>query len=135
MFEGAGSISELNLKARDITNLRMARHAGAAAYLVADIDKGGVFGSVYGTLALLESTEKACTKGIIINKLRRDARLFEDGRWQLAELTGVPVVGVLLYFCGIFVEEEDSVALVRKQRGPRPGAGGGGAAGPHVEFY
>ncbi len=119
VLEGAGSISELNLKRRDITNLRMARHAAAATYLIADIDRGGVFGSVYGTLALLEPEEKACIKGII-NKFRGDARLFEDGRQQLAELTGVPVVGVLPYFRDIFVEEEDSVALARKLRGTGP---------------
>ena len=121
VLEGAGSISELNLKRRDITNLRMAQHAGAATYLIADIDRGGVFGSVYGTLALLEPAEKACIKGIIINKFRGDARLFEDGRQQLAELTGVPVVGVLPYFRDIFLEEEDSVALARKQRGAAAG--------------
>jgi adenosylcobyric acid synthase len=118
VLEGAGSISELNLKRRDITNLRMAQHAGAATYLIADIDRGGVFGSVYGTLALLEPAEKACIRGIIINKFRGDARLFEDGRQQLAALTGVPVVGVLPYFRDIFLEEEDSVALARKQRSP-----------------
>jgi len=120
VLEGAGSISELNLKRRDITNLRMARHAGAATYLIADIDRGGVFGSVYGTLALLEPAEKDCIKGIIINKFRGDARLFEDGRRQLADLTGVPVVGVLPYFRDIFVEEEDSVALARKPRAAGP---------------
>lgn len=120
VLEGAGSISELNLKRRDITNLRMAQHAGAATYLIADIDRGGVFGSVFGTLALLEPAEKACIKGILINKFRGDARLFEDGRQQLADLTGVPVVGVLPYFRDIFLEEEDSVALARKQRGPAP---------------
>lgn len=120
VLEGAGSISELNLKRRDITNLRMAQHAGAATYLIADIDKGGVFGSVFGTLALLEPEEKACIKGIIINKFRGDARLFEDGRQQLEQLTGVPVVGVLPYFRDIFIEEEDSVALTRKQRPAGP---------------
>ncbi|WP_324673819.1 cobyric acid synthase [Hymenobacter sp. GOD-10R] len=118
VLEGAGSISELNLKKRDITNLRMARHAGAATYLIADIDKGGVFGSVYGTLALLEPEEKACIKGVIINKFRGDARLFDDGRQQLQDLTGVPVVGVLPYFRDIFLEEEDSVTLARKQMSP-----------------
>jgi adenosylcobyric acid synthase len=120
VLEGAGSISELNLKRRDITNLRMAQHAGAATYLIADIDRGGVFGSVYGTLALLEPEEKACIKGIIINKFRGDARLFKDGRAQLTALTGVPVVGVLPYFRDIFLEQEDSVAIARKQRGPAP---------------
>ena len=116
VLEGAGSISELNLKRRDITNLRMARHAGAATYLIADIDRGGVFGSVYGSLALLEPEEKACIKGIIINKFRGDARLFADGRQQLEALTGMPVVGVLPYFRDIFMEEEDSVALAYKRR-------------------
>ena len=120
VLEGAGSISELNLKRRDITNLRMAQHAGAATYLIADIDKGGVFGSVYGTLALLEPAEKACIKGILINKFRGDARLFADGRQQLEDLTGVPVVGVLPYFRDIFVEEEDSVVLAYKRRRAGP---------------
>jgi len=122
VLEGAGSISELNLKHRDITNLRMAQHAGAATYLIADIDRGGVFGSVYGTLALLEPAEKACIEGILINKFRGDARLFADGRQQLQDLTGVPVVGVLPYFRDIYLEEEDSVALARKQ--VRPEAAG-----------
>ncbi len=116
VMEGAGSISELNLKHRDITNLRMAAHAGAATYLVADIDKGGVFGSVYGTIALLTPEECACMKGIIINKFRGDARLFEDGKQMLEELTGLPVVGVLPYFRDIYIEQEDSVSLELKYR-------------------
>lgn len=116
VMEGAGSISELNLKHRDITNLRMAAHAGAAAYLIADIDKGGVFGSVYGTIALLTPEERACMKGIIINKFRGDGRLFEDGKRMLEELTGLPVVGVLPYFSDIYIEQEDSVSLELKYR-------------------
>ncbi len=114
VMEGAGSISELNLKHRDITNLRMAAHAGAATYLIADIDKGGVFGSVYGTIALLTPEERACMKGIIINKFRGDGRLFEDGKRMLEELTGLPVAGVLPYFRDIHIEQEDSVALELK---------------------
>ena len=116
VMEGAGSISELNLKHRDITNLRMAAYAGAATYLVADIDRGGVFGSVYGTIALLTKEERACIKGIIINKFRGDSQLFEDGRRMLEELTGVPVVGVLPYFRDIHIEQEDSVSLDSKYR-------------------
>ncbi|WP_025761434.1 cobyric acid synthase [Dyadobacter tibetensis] len=116
VMEGAGSISELNLKHRDITNMRMAIHAGAATYLVADIDKGGVFGSVYGTIALLTPEERACMKGIIINKFRGDARLFIDGRRILEDLTGLPVVGVIPYFSNIYIEQEDSVALESKFR-------------------
>lgn len=116
VMEGAGSISELNLKHRDITNLRMAAHAGAAAYLVADIDKGGVFGSVYGTITLLTPEERACMKGIIINKFRGDGRLFEEGKRMLEELTGLPVVGILPYFRDIHIEQEDSVSLELKYR-------------------
>ncbi|WP_353721194.1 cobyric acid synthase [Dyadobacter sp. 676] len=116
VMEGAGSISELNLKHRDITNLRMAAHARAATYLVADIDKGGVFGSVYGTIALLTEEERACMRGIIINKFRGDGRLFEDGKRMLEDLTGLPVVGILPYFRDIHIEQEDSVSLELKHR-------------------
>jgi adenosylcobyric acid synthase len=122
ILEGAGSISELNLRARDITNMRMALHAGADVYLIADIDRGGVFGSVYGTLALLPPEEKALVCGIVINKFRGDARLFVDGRRQLEELTGVPVVGVLPYYRDIHIEEEDSVVLRQKHAAHKPGA-------------
>lgn len=116
VMEGAGSISELNLKHRDITNLRMAVHAGAATYLVGDIDKGGVFASVYGSIALLTEEEKACMKGIIINKFRGESRLFEDGKRMLEDLTGLPVVGILPYFRDIHIEQEDSVSLESKFR-------------------
>lgn len=114
VLEGAGSISELNLRDRDITNMRMAEKAGAATYLVADIDRGGVFGSVYGTIALLKPEERALMKGIIINKFRGDASLFEEGRGLLKELTGIPVVGIIPWFRDIKIEEEDSVALDMK---------------------
>ncbi len=114
VMEGAGSISELNLKSRDITNMRLAQHAGAATYLISDIDRGGVFGSLYGTMALLSPPERACIKGIIINKFRGDSRLFEDGRKMIEELCGVPVIGVLPYFRDIRIEEEDSVSLKQK---------------------
>ncbi|PSL45469.1 adenosylcobyric acid synthase (glutamine-hydrolysing) [Chitinophaga niastensis] len=116
VMEGAGSISELNLRHRDITNMRIALHADAAVYLIADIDRGGIFGSVYGTIALLPPEEKALIKGIIINKFRGDSRLFEEGRKQLESLTGVPVTGVLPYYHDIHIEEEDSVALSLKHK-------------------
>jgi adenosylcobyric acid synthase len=111
VMEGAGSISELNLKHRDVTNMRMAIEAGAAAYLVADIDRGGVFASCYGTMALLEPEEKQHIKGIIINKFRGDPHLFKEGKQLLEELCQVPVIGVVPFFRDIFIEEEDSVAL------------------------
>lgn len=116
VMEGAGSISELNLRHRDITNMRIALHAQAAVYLVADIDRGGVFGSVYGTIALLPPEEKALVKGIIINKFRGDSRLFTDGQRMLEDLTGVPVTGVLPYFRDIHIEEEDALGLESKFR-------------------
>lgn len=116
VLEGAGSISEINLRDRDITNMRMALATGAATYLVADINKGGVFASVYGTMQLLPDEERAAIKGIIINKFRGDAALFEDGKKQLEELTGKPVVGILPYFSDIYIDDEDSVSLDRKHR-------------------
>ena len=121
VLEGAGSISELNLRDRDITNMRMAEQAGAATYLIADIDRGGVFGSVYGTIALLKPEERALMKGVIINKFRGDASLFEEGRKILEELTGLPVVGVIPWFRDIKIEEEDSVALDMKNNSYRDG--------------
>lgn len=114
VLEGAGSISELNLRDRDITNMRMAEQAGAATYLIADIDRGGVFGSVYGTIELLKPEERALMKGIIINKFRGDISLFEEGKEILQKLTGIPVVGIIPYFRDIKIEEEDSVALDMK---------------------
>lgn len=121
VLEGAGSISELNLRDRDITNMRMAIQAGASTYLVADIDRGGVFGSVYGTIELLKPEERALISGIIINKFRGDASLFEKGRQMIQELTGIPVVGIIPWFRDIKIEEEDSVALEMKQNTYRDG--------------
>ncbi|MDR0429302.1 MAG: cobyric acid synthase [Tannerellaceae bacterium] len=114
VMEGAGSISEINLRDRDITNMRMALAAGADVYLIADIDRGGVFGSVYGTIELLPPEERKLVKGIIINKFRGDISLFEEGKKILEKLTGIPVVGVIPYFRDIKIEEEDSVVLDMK---------------------
>ncbi|ACF13739.1 cobyric acid synthase CobQ [Chloroherpeton thalassium ATCC 35110] len=121
VMEGAGSISELNIKQRDITNMRMALHAGAATYLVSDIERGGVFGSVYGTIALLPEEERKLMKGIIINKFRGDSRLFHEGRKILEDLTQVPVVGVLPYIRDLQIDEEDSVALQKRHTSHQPG--------------
>jgi adenosylcobyric acid synthase len=114
VMEGAGSISELNLKSRDITNMRMAKEAEAATYLVTDIERGGIFASLYGTIALLDEDERKLIKGIIINKFRGDMGLFDEGKKKIEELCGVPVVGILPYFKDIVIEEEDSVALTQK---------------------
>jgi adenosylcobyric acid synthase len=121
VLEGAGSISELNLKARDITNMRMALRAEAATYLVTDIDRGGIFGSLYGTIQLLSPVERACIKGIIINKFRGDADLFIEGKKIIEELCGVPVLGIIPYFKDIKIEEEDSMSLKGKHNGPLQG--------------
>lgn len=114
VLEGAGSISELNLRDRDITNMRMAREVGAATYLVADIDRGGVFASVYGSVMLLPEEERRLIRGILINKFRGDVSLFDEGRQMIRELTGIPVVGVVPYLKDVHIEEEDSVALASK---------------------
>ncbi|MCC8171501.1 MAG: cobyric acid synthase [Parabacteroides sp.] len=116
VLEGAGSISELNLRDRDITNMRMALQAGAVTFLVADIDRGGVFASVYGSIQLLPPEERALIKGIIINKFRGDLSLFDEGKRLLEELTGIPVVSIIPYFRDIKIEEEDSVVLETKQK-------------------
>ena len=114
VMEGAGSISELNLRHRDLVNLPMARHAKARVLLVADIDRGGVFASAYGSIALQTEEDRRLIRGIIINKFRGDLRLFDSGRKLLEDICGVPVVGVIPYFKDIHIEEEDSVALAQK---------------------
>ena len=111
VMEGAGSISEINLRDSDLVNLPMAMHAGADVILVADIDRGGVFASVYGSVMLLRPEERKHIKGILINKFRGDIRLFESGVKMLEDLCGVPVVGVVPYYKDIYIEEEDSVML------------------------
>ena len=116
VMEGAGSISELNLRKTDLVNLPMARHAGADVVLVGDIDRGGVFASVYGSIALQSPEDRRMIKGIIINKFRGDMRLFDEGRRMLEQLCGIPVLGVIPYFRDIYIEEEDSVSLRHKQR-------------------
>ena len=114
VMEGAGSISEINLRDTDLVNMPMARHAEADVILVGDIDRGGVFASVYGSIALQSPEDRQRIKGIIINKFRGDMRLFDEGRRMLEDICGIPVLGVIPYFKDIHIEEEDSVALVQK---------------------
>ena len=114
VMEGAGSISEINLRDTDLVNLPMARHAHADVILVGDIDRGGVFASVYGSIALQSPEDRKLIKGIIINKFRGDMRLFDEGRKMLEDICGVPVLGVIPYYKDIYIEEEDSVALAQK---------------------
>ena len=114
VMEGAGSISEINLRDTDLVNLPMARHAKADVILVGDIDRGGIFASVYGSIALQSPEDQTLIKGIIINKFRGDMRLFEEGKRMLENICGIPVLGIIPYYKDIHIEEEDSVALAQK---------------------
>lgn len=116
VLEGAGSISELNLKDSDIVNMSMAKYAGASVILVADIDRGGVFAAVYGSVMLQQPEERKLIKGIIINKFRGDLRLFDNGRKIIEDICGVPVLGVVPMANHIKIDEEDSVALSGKNK-------------------
>lgn len=110
VLEGAGSPAEINLRDRDIVNMGMAEMAQCPVVLVADIDRGGVFASIYGTLALLHDRERARVKGVIINKFRGDVTLLHSGIAQIEALTGVPVLGVMPWL-DVDLEDEDGVAL------------------------
>ena len=116
VMEGAGSIAEINLKDRDLVNMSMAQHAKADVILVGDIDRGGVFASVYGSIMLQSLEDRKRIKGIIINKFRGDMRLFDEGRRMLEEICGIPVLGVIPYYKDIYIDEEDSVALEQKRK-------------------
>ena len=116
VMEGAGSISELNLRERDIVNMPMARHADADVILVGDIDRGGVFASLYGSVMLQTPDDRRRIKGIIVNKFRGDLRLFDDGRRMIEDICQVPVLGVVPYLEDVGVEDEDSVVLDKKRR-------------------
>ena len=121
--EGAGSPAEINLRDTDIVNLGFARAAGVPAVLVGDIDRGGVFASFVGTLAVLEPADQALIAGFIVNKFRGDVNLLKPGLELLGQLTGRPTLGVLPFADGIGIDAEDGIdwALVRSA-GPPLGA-------------
>jgi adenosylcobyric acid synthase len=108
--EGAGSPAEINLRARDIVNMGLARALGLPVIVVGDIDRGGVFAALYGTLALLDAADQALVGGFVINKFRGDRALLEPGLRQLAGLTGRPVLGVLPYLARTWLDADDAVA-------------------------
>ena len=114
VIEGAGSPAEINLRAGDIVNMAVALHADAPVFIIGDIDKGGVFASLYGTNALISDEERELVKGFIINKFRGDASLLGSGLDQLKQLTGVAVIGVVPYLTDVYVPEEDAPVEARR---------------------
>lgn len=112
--EGAGSPAEINLKHRDLTNMRVAKYLNASTILVVDIDRGGAFAHVIGTLELLEPDERALIKGIVINKFRGQISLLEPGIKWLEERTGISVIGVIPYIEHVF-PAEDSLDLLERR--------------------
>jgi len=124
--EGAGSPAEVNLLDHDIVNLRVARAAGLPAIVVGDIDRGGVFAALYGTVSLLPPDLRACVGGFVINKFRGDPELLAPGLADLERRTGVPTLGVLPYLRDVALDAEDSLAL--EGAWPR----GAGPPGPHA---
>ena len=119
VLEGAGSPVEVNLQRRDLTNLRLAQYLRANCLLVADIERGGVFAQIVGTLALLRPVERRLIKGILINRFRGRRELFDEGRSWLEQHTGVPVLGVMPWLNDLFPPEDSLDLLERKpSRGP-----------------
>ncbi|GGO72049.1 cobyric acid synthase [Nonomuraea cavernae] len=109
--EGAGSPAEINLRAGDIANMGLAQAAGLPVIVVGDIDRGGVFASMYGTLALLDAADQALVAGFVVNKFRGARELLEPGLDMLRALTGREVYGVLPWLDGLWMDVEDSLAL------------------------
>lgn len=121
VLEGAGSCAELNLRQHDLVNLAMAKRVRAAALLVADIDAGGIFAQILGTLRLLTPSERALIEGVVVNKFRGERSLFADGVHILEQKGGKPVLGVLPRFSHIRLPQEDGVALERGELASAPG--------------
>jgi adenosylcobyric acid synthase len=121
--EGAGSPAEINLRAGDLVNMGLARAAGLPVVVVGDIDRGGVFASLFGTLALLDAADQPLVAGFLVNKFRGDPAILAPGLEQLHRLTGRPVLGVLPWRRGLWLDAEDSLALeVRRDAAPPRGA-------------
>jgi adenosylcobyric acid synthase len=123
--EGAGSLAEINLRDDDLANMGLARAAGLPVIVVGDIDRGGVFAAMFGSLALLSAEDQALVAGFLINRFRGDARLLEPGLAMLRRLTGRPVLGVLPMIGGVRIGAEDSLSLGawRADPAPPPGCG------------
>ncbi|HIF9191670.1 TPA: cobyric acid synthase [Photobacterium damselae] len=109
VIEGAGSPAEINLRENDVANMGFAEKADVPVIIIADIDRGGVFAHLYGTLALLSESEQNRVKGFVINRFRGDVKLLESGLDWLEQKTGKPVLGVLPYLHGLMLEAEDAI--------------------------
>lgn len=120
VIEGAGSVSELNLRQSDIVNLGLVTRIGSPWVLVADIERGGVFASVVGTVSLLTPDERRLFRGFLVNKFRGDRTLFDEGRAMLEARCGAPCLGVFPYADHLHVDAEDSLALDRRPPTPPP---------------
>mgnify|MGYP000492395886 CR=1 FL=1 len=119
LIEGAGSAAEINLKRGDIVNMAVARYANSPVLLVGDIDRGGIFAQLLGTLWLLEPEERALVRGLAVNKFRGDLALFSDGVKILEEKGGVPVLGVIPYLRNLNLPDEDAVSVEDALHSPR----------------
>ncbi|HQC00078.1 MAG TPA: cobyric acid synthase, partial [Methanospirillum sp.] len=119
VVEGAGGAAEVNLFGRDIANTGLARALGFPIILVADIERGGVFAQVYGTISLLPDDIRPLVKGVIVNKFRGDPALFADGMGILEDLTGVPAIG-LVPVTSVDIPSEDSLSIADKKAGDAP---------------
>src|ERR1700735_2471654 len=111
LLEGAGSPAEINLRKHDIVNMRMAHAADAACLLVGDIDRGGVFAALLGTIELLEPEDRARVRGFVINKFRGDIELLRPGVEMMEQRLGIPCAGVVPFLRDLGLEEEDGVAM------------------------
>ena len=110
IIEGAGSPAEINLRANDIVNMGLAELLDVPVLLVGDIDRGGVFASLYGTVELISKSERNRIKGFLINKFRGSLELLQDGLTQIAELTKIPVLGVIPFIERLYIDDEDSLS-------------------------
>lgn len=121
--EGAGSLAEINLRAGDLVNMGLAREAGIPVVIVADIDRGGAFAALFGSLALLDEADQALVGGFILNKFRGDPSIVRPAIEELEQRTGRPVLGVLPWVSGLGLDEEDSLALQGPRAEPTPPLG------------